>query len=134
MTQATSMTDFYEHVQQIGKLRTPNHAQRWSTAVLKTLGLNLDRGTKKQLAKTLPPELAEALTRIFWLAHFRNTNLSSHEFLDMVSRRSGNTDTNFARYPTIAVFGGLKELITPELNQQVTQTLSPEVSQMWQQA
>jgi uncharacterized protein (DUF2267 family) len=134
MSKVTNMQDYYKHIQQTGKLRTPGHAQRWSTAVLKTLGMNLDRSTKKRLAETLPAELADPLTRVFWLLHFRDTNLSSREFLNQVSRRSGNTDIDFARYPTVAVFGGLKGLIDLELSKQISQILSPEVRQLWHQA
>jgi uncharacterized protein (DUF2267 family) len=136
MTQVTSidLTAFYKGVQQSGKLRTVSHAQRWSKAVLNTLGLNLDRKTKEQLAKALPADLAEHLTRVFWLLHFRDPQLSRAEFLDQVSRRSGNTDTDFARYPTAAVFSHVKGLIDANLSEQVAQALSPEVRQLWQQS
>lgn len=134
MSRANDLSDFYSHVQQSGKLRTPAHAQRWSNAVLKTLGLNLDRRTKRKMADALPEELADALNRVFWLIHFRNTGLTGDEFLNQVSRRSGNTDADFARYPTVAVFGGLKRMIGPDLADRVAQSLSPEVSQLWNQA
>lgn len=128
------LTDFYRNVQQAGKLPTASHAQRWSRAVLNTLGLHLDRKTKKQLARALPADLAEALIRVFWLLHFRDPQLSRADFLDQISRRSGNTDTEFARFPTTAVFRQVKSLINPDLSDQVAQTLSPEVRQLWQQA
>jgi uncharacterized protein (DUF2267 family) len=136
MTQATNtdLTPYYEGVRQAGKLRTASHAQQWSKAVLNTLGLNLDRKTKKQLARALPADLAESLTRIFWLLHFRDPQLSLNVFLNQVSRRSGNSDTSFARYPTAAVFSQIKRLIDADLSEQVAQTLSPEVRQLWQQA
>ncbi len=129
-----NLADFYTQVQESGKLLTPTHAQRWSTAVLNVLGLNLDRGTKKQLAKALPLELGGQLNRVFWLLHFRDPNLSLHDFLEKVSTRSGNTDVNFAKHPTKAVFVNLKRFIDPELNDRVAQSLSPELSQVWRQA
>lgn len=128
------MNSFYAQVQEVGKLRSLTHADRWSAAVLRTLGLSLDRKTKKRLAKALPTELAFALERAYWLIHFRNSGMSIDEFLGQVSRRSGNSDADFARYPTSAVFGALKSLIDPELSESVTQALSPEVRLMWQQA
>ena len=71
-TNGTDLTNYYQNVQQNGSLLTADHAQRWSKAVLWSLGLNLDRKTKKELAKTLPDELAGFLTRAFWLLHFRD--------------------------------------------------------------
>lgn len=136
MTQGNTpdLQEYYQHVQTMGKLRTLPHARRWSTAVLQTLGLNLDGRTKQQLAKALPEELGEALTRVFWLLHFRNTNLSSHDFQAQVARRSGNTDPFFARYPILAVFRGVKSMIDPELSKKVANTLSPEVRELWEKA
>lgn len=125
---------FIEQIQSKGKLRSAAHARRWCEAVLKTLALNLDGRTKKQLARALPPDLARSFSRIFWLAHFRDAGLSSQEFLNMVSRRSGNTDVAFARFPTTAVFGALKQLVGPDLSERVSQALAPEVRQLWQQA
>ncbi|HEX6384755.1 MAG TPA: DUF2267 domain-containing protein [Anaerolineae bacterium] len=133
-TQTMELTDYYQRVQKMGNLRTPAHGRRWSGAVLKTLGLNLDGKTKKKLARALPPELAEDLTRTFWLLHFRDPNLSGHEFQSQVARRSGNTDADFARFPILAVFHHLKQLIDPDLSQQVAQSLSPEVAELWRQA
>ena len=138
MTSMTMTTDnldsYYTAVQKSGKLRSPVHAQRWSQGILRTLGINLDRGTKKKLAQALPSDLAADLTRVFWLAHFRNSGMSQHEFLNQISRRSGNTDPSFARYPTTAVFHQLKTFAGQELSDQVAQALSPGVRQMWQEA
>ncbi|MEZ4592376.1 MAG: DUF2267 domain-containing protein [Chloroflexota bacterium] len=76
----TDLSNYYQTVQEKGSLRTPAHAQRWSTAVLKTLGFNLGGKTKKKLANALPKELADDVKRVFWLAHFKNDQLTSHEF------------------------------------------------------
>ncbi|MCP4415395.1 MAG: DUF2267 domain-containing protein [Chloroflexi bacterium] len=130
----TNLTSYYQMIQAEGNLRTPQHAQRWSTAVLKTLGFNLDNRTKKRLAKALPKELAIDLTRVFWLLHFRNSNLSSHEFQNQVSRRSGNSDPNFAKIPISAVFNGVKGLVDNEMQTAVSQSLSPEVRSLWDKA
>ena len=133
-TQSKPVTHYYETVQSLGSLRTPAHAVRWTTAVLQTLALNLDGKTKKQLVKALPEPLAEDLSRIFWLLHFRDTSISSQEFCNRVARRAGNSDWQFAEIPTKAVFHGLKELVDTQLNQQVADTLSPELRQLWEQA
>lgn len=129
-----TLENYYKLVQNNGKLRTIDHARRWSTAVLKTLGFNLDKSTKKALAHALPEPLAQDLTRVFWLLHFRNKNLTAAEFYDQVARRSGNTDVDFARHPTKAVFGGIKGLIDSQLNQRVAAALSPEMRAVWEQA
>ncbi len=135
MTHTTNNVDnYYANIQQSGKLRSAAHAKRWSRGILNTLGINLDRRTKRQLAKALPVELAADLTRVFWLAHFRNSGMSRHEFLNQVSRRCGNTDPSFARYPTTAVFHQLKQFTEQELSRQVAKTLSPDVRQMWEEA
>lgn len=129
-----TLSDFYRYVQEEGKLLAPEHARRWSDGVLRTLGTALDRRTKKQLANAIPEELADSLTGVFWLIHFRDPNLSSYEFRRMVARRSGNTDADFARIPTRAVFSGLKQMIDAELERAVADTLAPEIRELWQQA
>ncbi|MFQ5397964.1 MAG: DUF2267 domain-containing protein [Anaerolineae bacterium] len=134
MTDSDSLTGFYQQVKEMGKLPTTDHARRWSAAVLRTLGLTLDRSSKRQLARALAPELAAPLTRVFWLVHFRNRTQSVHEFLHQAAGRSGNTDPAFARYPTTAVFHGLKQLINNDLVEQIAESLSPELRQLWLQA
>ncbi|MGW8318010.1 MAG: DUF2267 domain-containing protein [Candidatus Promineifilaceae bacterium] len=126
-----TLDGFYEHVREAGKLPTSQHALRWTNAVLKALGTVLDGSTKRSLAKELPKPLAQSLTSVFWLLHFRDPNLSDEEFLKRVAIRSGNSDPEFARYPTRAVFSQLRQLISPEVDQKVTDALSPEVSQLW---
>ena len=128
------LDNYYEHVQEKGHLLTEKLARRWSDGVLKTLGVNLDRGTKKALAKQLPEELADSLQGVFWLLHFRDTELSSYEFQNQVARRCGNSDPEFARYPTVAVFSGIQSFIDNDVRRRVAESLSPEVSQLWEQA
>lgn len=131
---STELINYYETIEEMGHLPTIDHAKRWSTAVLKTLGLNLDRKTKKKLAKALPEELSNDLTRMFWLINFRDKTMSQADFQFEVSRRSGNSDHYFARYPIQGVFHGVKDLIDNDLNQDVVNSLAPEISQMWQEA
>ena len=133
-TNDKALTEYFAYIQKEGKLRTPAHAQRWSRAVLKTFGINLDRGTKKMLAKALPSDLADDLTRVFWLVHFQNKGLTQYDFLNQVSRRAGNTDPDFARYPATAVFHQIKALVGQDTANQVAQSLSPEMRQMWEEA
>lgn len=128
------LTSYYQHVQNKGSLRTQDHAVRWSNATLNMLGVNLDGRTKKAPVKALPEDLSRSLTRVFWLLHFRNTNLPAREFQRRVGLRAGNTDWEFARIPVVAVFGGVKQLIDKDLQNQVEKTLSPELRQLWQQA
>lgn len=133
MTKQT-LTTYYTHVQQTGLLLTESHAKRWSHGVLQTLGTTLDRRTKKALTKALPDELATSLNGVFWLFHFRDNTMPSHEFQRRVGLRCGNSDTTFARHPVLAVFGGVKQIIDTTLQNQIAHTLSPEVSDLWQQA
>jgi uncharacterized protein (DUF2267 family) len=136
MTQAngSDLSGYYRQIQENGLLPTVAVAQRWNEAVLRTLGLNLDRRTKKRLGKALPDELAYYLTRTFWLLQFRNSNKSEEEFLKEVARRSGSTDPQFAYLPTTAVFHGLKSSIEDEISDAVADSLAPEISELWQQA
>jgi uncharacterized protein (DUF2267 family) len=128
------LNSYYETIQTQGNLRTPRHAQRWSTAVLKTLGFNLDGRTKKRLANALPQELGTDLKRIFWLLHFRNNQLSGHEFQNQVSRRSGNSDPQFAKTPILAVFHGVKQIVDNDTQKAVADSLAPEVRELWERA
>lgn len=134
MIESKQLDDFYNYVQECGKLRTEEHAIRWTDGVLRTLGVNLDRGTKKKLSEALPEELASSLTRVFWLLHFRNPQLTREEFQGMVARRSGNTDADFAHFPTRAVFGGLKRLVDEDLQREVADNLAPDIAALWQEA
>lgn len=131
---ADSLTSYYEYVQHVGNLRTPAHARRWSHGVLQTLGLNLSRSARRNLARALPSELAQSLTDVFWLAHFRNTNLSALEFQNAVARRCGNSDKEFAFYPVRAVFGGVQQLVSVEVARSVADSLSPELRAIWHAA
>ena len=128
------LSSYYQNVEENGLLRTVDNAQRWSTAVLRALGLNLDRGTKKQLAKTLPEELAFDLKRKYWLLHFRDKNKPRDAFLKEVARMSGNTDAQFALHPTRAVFHELKGYAGEEVSNDVAESLSYEVGELWQEA
>jgi uncharacterized protein (DUF2267 family) len=128
------LDSYYEFVCTTGDLRTPQHARRWTDGVLRTFGTVLSRKTKQALAKQLPDELARSLKDVFWLLHFRDPNLSKEEFLQRVGRRSGNSNVEFAAIPTRAVFAGLRFFISPEVERQVAQTLSPQLREYWEQA
>lgn len=134
MTQDNELANFYQSVQREGKLRTEEHARRWTAATLRILGVALDGRTKRRLARALPPELSKWLTDIFWLLHFRNPRLSQGEFVKRVARRAGNTDYQFAPFPIRAVFGGVKQMLDEDLQREVAEALSPEVRDLWQQA
>lgn len=133
-TNETDLTDYYTTIKELGKLPTTDHAKRWSEATLHTLALNLDKSTKKELIKALPEPLSDQLKRKFWLLHFRNKGLTNLEFQKMAGRRAGNTDAKFAHYPVVAAFHGLKSLTDDSLDDKVANTLSPELSQTWQDA
>ena len=136
MTQANGadLSGYYRMIQQNGRLPTVAVAHCWNEAVLRTLGLNLDRKSKKQLANALPEELAYYLNRQFRLLHFRNSNESDAEFLKEVARRSGSSDPASARVPTEAVFHELKAVSGKDVTDAVADSLAPELSELWQQA
>ena len=126
------LNHFYQQIQITGRLRTSEHAKQWTRGVLQTLGTSLNRGTKRALGKTLPKELREHLYSVFLLLHFRDSTLTSHDFRLRAARRSGNSDVEFALYPTLGVFAGIRSLIDSDLDQRISESLSPEVRQMWE--
>ena len=136
MTQSNGFdqSKYYEQIQKDGLLLTERAAERWSEAVLRSLSLNIDRGTKKRLAKALPETLAAGLTRTFWLLHFRDPNKSSEEFLKEIANRSGNTDAQFARMPTKAIFHQLKQMAGDDVSDDVSDSLAPEIRKLWQES
>lgn len=123
---------YYEHVQREGKLLSYEIAQRWSTGVLKTLGFHLNGRTKRSLAKVLPEPLSDDLKDVFFLLHFRNPELTKLEFQKQVAMRSGNTNAEFARFPILAVFSGIRRFTNSKLNQRIADSLSPELQEMWE--
>lgn len=133
-TATHNLEKYYETVQKQGKILTEKQAKLWSKAVLNTLGIDMSRGVKKELASALPAELGEQLTRIFWLFHFRNKHEKVVEFQEAVARRSGHTDQHYARVPITAVFHALKQLIDNDVSDKVADDLSPELRDMWQNA
>lgn len=134
MTQIDSLDAFYDHVREAGRLRQRKHAERYTQAVLRTLGLYLKGAPKKALANALPDELSDQFKRAFFLAHFPDKSLSWADFCKMVARRSGNSDGQFARIPTRAVFEGLQAFIDGDTSRKVAEALSPEVQAEWEQA
>ena len=125
---------YYLYVQNEGKLLSAAQARQWSSGTLKTLGLSVDRRSKRALAKKLPDDLSKDLTSVFWLLHFRDPKQSAAEFKSKVGRRSGNTDAEFAQFPILAVFSGLKAFIDFDLSGRVSRSLSPEIRDMWLRA
>lgn len=130
----TNLDAYYDTIQQHGRVLTRELAAQWSTAVLKSLGMNLGRSAKKKLANALPSELADDLTRVFWLLHFRDTNMPAREFQKVVARRAGHTDAQYARYPIIGTFRALKQMVDGSVSDAVADSLSPELRELWQNA
>ncbi len=136
MTQANGadLSGYYQKIQQNGHLLTEAATRQWNEAVLRTLGLNLSRKTKKELGNALPEELASYLKRTFWLLHFRDSSKSSEEFLKEVARRSGNSDPDFARVPTKAILHEIKVFAGTDVSDDVSDNLAPELSELWRLA
>ena len=117
------LSGYYQNIQQNGRLLTTAIAKDWNEAVLRTLSLNLDGKTKKNLRNALPEELAFYLKRQFWLLHFRDANKPEKVFLNEIARRSGNSDASFARTPTLAVFHEVKALAGEDVSDDVADAL-----------
>ncbi len=132
--QTLSLDSFYRTIMQKGNLRTPDHASRLTFAVLHTLGFNISGGTKKDLARALPDELARDLTRGWRLINIRSSRLPLEKFMKDVARHNGNTDPKNAERATKVVFGELKQLIDDDLTRAVARDLSPEVRAFWNAA
>lgn len=132
--QALTLQSFYQNVESDGRLRTPSHAERWTEAVLRTMGFNLTGGTKRDLAKALPEELSRQLTRGWKLINLQNPRLSQAAFLKEVALRSGNTDEDYARKATTAVFHNLKQFIDADLQRDVARSLPRAVGELWTEA
>ncbi|MCA9921237.1 MAG: DUF2267 domain-containing protein [Anaerolineales bacterium] len=133
-TATDNLTEYYATVQSMGKILTPEQARLWSRSVLNLMGINMSRSAKSALAKALPEALGSELKRVFWLLHFRNTNVTLAEFQENVARRSGHMDKNFAKVPITAVFHALKQLIPNDVSSKVADDLSPELRKLWQHA
>lgn len=131
---SNNLESYYKYVQTVGLLRTEQHAKRWSNGVLNMLGIAIDRKTKRKLGDALPDELKDSLYGVFWLLHFRDPNQTKEEFCQRAARRSGNSNGEFAYHPALAVFGGIKLMIDNDLSDQVAESLSPQVREMWEAA
>ena len=126
--------NFYAGVMRQGKLRTPDHAERFTGAVLRALGFNLSGGVKRELARALPAALGDQLKRGWRLINIRRHNLPLEDFAAYVGLNSGNTDPLYARMAMAAVFGQIKRLIDDDLSRKVAKDLSPEVREFWDAA
>ncbi len=129
-----SLAEFYAQVQATASLHNLELAERWTDAVLATLGFHLGGKAKKALGQALPAELKRSLGRVFWLLHFRDSTLSRQEFQKQVARRAGHTDAAYALRPILAVFQNVKRLIDPDVSRQVTESLAPDIRALWEQA
>lgn len=132
--QTATVNQFYDSVMELGNLRTPQHAERLTYAVLHTLGFNLSGAVKRKLARALPEELSRQLTRGWRLINIRHGKLSLDDFAKDVARHSGNTDAQYAKMATQVVFRQIKQLVDDEVRRDVARDLSPEVRQHWNAA
>ena len=86
------------------------------------------------MVRALPADLAHELTRGWRLIHFRDTHLPLEKFAHHVALHSGNTDPQYAKMASAAVFGQIKRLIDADLSRRVAKDLSPEVRDLWNTA
>ena len=134
MRDDAELNAFYEYVQDEGKLLSFEIAERWSAGVLKTLGFHLNGRTKRSLVKVLPEPLSDHVKDVFFLLHFKDQDLSANDFQKQVARRSGNTNAEFARFPILAVFSGIRRFTNSKLTERISEALSPEVRGLWEKS
>ena len=135
MTQATANLDtYFGLIQEKGNIISEKLAKRWSESTLKMMGLYMGKGGKKALSGQLPKELSDDLNRVFRLMHFPNTNMPLQEFQSAVARRGGHSDPQFAKLAITGVFHGLKTLIDKDTTDKVSESLSPEIREVWDNA
>jgi uncharacterized protein (DUF2267 family) len=134
INQMTTIDAFYNGVAQMGKLPTPAHAARVTSAVLHTLGFNLSGGVKKKLAQALPEVMAHDLRRGWRLINIRHNNLPLRDFLKEVALHSGNTDAQYAEMSTAAVFHHIKRNLDADVSREVARDFSPELRDFWNAA
>lgn len=134
-TKSSNLATFYDNVKTDGKLRTTDHAQRWTRAVLYTLGDNLSNNAKKKLAGALPEEIGQHVTRAFRLFPFaRDKEISLRDFHKQIALRSGNTDAVFAQFPTTAVFRHVKAMVSNDVVSSVADAIPENVRSAWENA
>ena len=135
MTQTdVNLDNYFSTIQEKGSLISGKLARRWSESTLKMMGLYMGKGGKKALSGNLPKVLSDDLNRVFRLMHFPNTNMPMLEFQQMVARRGGHSDPQFAKLAIIGVFHGLKTIIDTDTRDKVADALSPEVREVWNNA
>jgi uncharacterized protein (DUF2267 family) len=134
INQTTSLDAFYDGIMINGKLPTPAHAARFTSAVLYTLGFNLSGGVKKKLARSLPEAIARDLTRGWRLVNVRHNQLPLRDFLKDIAMTSGNTDAQYAEMATGAIFRQIKRNLDADVAREVARDLSPEVRAFWNAA
>lgn len=131
---AQDLTKFYEIVKENGDLRTMMHAKRWTKATLQTLGINLPKGAKKAMARSLPEELSTFLTDVWWMLPVRDPEIGAADFSARVARRAGNTDPRYAQLVAEVVFGAVQGTLATDVVKQVRDGLSPDLRKMWESA
>ncbi|MEM7335275.1 MAG: DUF2267 domain-containing protein [Chloroflexota bacterium] len=135
MTQSsTKLDNYFSAIQTKGNIISEKLAKRWSESTLKMMGLYMAKDGKKALSGQLPQELSDQLNRVFRLLHFPNTNMPMQEFQSAVARRGGHSDPQFAKLAIIGVFHGLKTLIDKDTTDKVSESLSPEIREVWDNA
>ncbi|RIK16970.1 MAG: hypothetical protein DCC51_12965 [Anaerolineae bacterium] len=132
--QTMTLDKLYQSMMQNGNLRTTGQASRITFAVLRTLGFNLSRSVKGELAKALPDEFARELKRGWRLVNIRHRNMTIETFAKDVARNSGNTDVQVGITKTRLVFHYIKALIDDDISRKVARDLSPEVRDLWNAA
>lgn len=124
---------FYQKVMDAGVDRRRQEAKRATAAVFHALRDRLTREEAAQLAAQLPRELKDV-----WRTGERTTRrpvkMHRTEFYDRVMKEAGLPSTSEARSMTLAVFGALKEQLSPGETEDVLAQLPKDLKELWTEA
>ncbi len=126
-------SSFHRRVIEKAGLVAPEAVERTATAVLHALRDRLTPEEADQLAAQLPTEV-----KSLWWAGKRLRRASAKmrraEFLERVRRDAGLRSIREARWVTLAVFGALKEQISPGEAEDVLAQLPKDLKEVWEEA
>jgi uncharacterized protein (DUF2267 family) len=121
---------FYRAVMGASSGRSREEAKRVTAAVFHALRDRLTPQEADQLAAQLPGELKEV-----WQAGERTerkpVKLHRQAFYQRVMKEAGLSSTRQARWMTLAVFGALKESLSPGEAEDVLAQLPKDLKELW---
>jgi uncharacterized protein (DUF2267 family) len=124
---------FYQTVMDASADRRREEAKRATGAVFHALRDRLTREEAAQLAAQLPRELKE-VWRAGERAGRQPVKMHREEFYQRVMKEIGLPSIREARWMTLAVFGALKEQLSPGEAEDVLAQLPKDLKEVWAEA